>query len=127
MQSAHCVLHFVPEGPTDQILVFDADPDMFFTFGRYVTRTMISILYRWVVGGEHEHATPCRWPGVFGHQRPATRFFAAHGSVEMGTQREAKKAIAELNSTEFQGRSLKVNLAKPQEDQPCDGGSQNRW
>jgi len=45
----------------------------------------------------------------------------------MGTQREAKKDIAELNSTEFQGRSLKVNLAKPQEDQPCDCGSQNRW
>jgi RNA recognition motif-containing protein len=45
----------------------------------------------------------------------------------MGTQQEAEKAIAALNSSEFQGRSLNVNLAKPREDKPRGGGSQNRW
>jgi len=51
------------------------------------------------------------------------------GFVEMGTQAEAEKAIAALNATEFQGRSLNVNLAKPREDRPRGdrGGSPNRW
>jgi cold-inducible RNA-binding protein len=49
------------------------------------------------------------------------------GFVEMGTQQEAEKAIAALNATEFQGRSLNVNLAKPREDRPRGGGSQSRW
>ena len=50
------------------------------------------------------------------------------GFVEMGTQEEAEKAIAALNSTEFEGRSLNVNLAKPRDDQ-ARGRSrpQNRW
>ncbi len=52
------------------------------------------------------------------------------GFVEMSTQEEAEKAIAALNSTEFEGRSLNVNLAKPREDHARGGrGSrpQNRW
>ncbi len=51
------------------------------------------------------------------------------GFVEMGTQAEAEKAIAALNATQFEGRSLMVNLAKPREDRPRGdrGGSQNRW
>jgi len=51
------------------------------------------------------------------------------GFVEMATQQEAEKAIAALNSTEFQGRSLNVNLAKPREDRSRGnrGGSTNRW
>ena len=51
------------------------------------------------------------------------------GFVEMGTQEEAEKAIAALNSTQFEGRSLNVNLAKPREDSRGAGRSrpQNRW
>jgi RNA recognition motif-containing protein len=52
------------------------------------------------------------------------------GFVEMGTQEEAEKAIAALNTTQFEGRSLNVNLAKPLEDHASGGrGSrpQNRW
>jgi RNA recognition motif-containing protein len=52
------------------------------------------------------------------------------GFVEMGTQEEAEKAIAALNSTEFEGRSLNVNLAKPREDHARGGRGgrpQNRW
>jgi cold-inducible RNA-binding protein len=52
------------------------------------------------------------------------------GFVEMGTQEEAEKAIAALNNTQFEGRSLNVNLAKPREDSSRGGGRgrpQNRW
>jgi RNA recognition motif-containing protein len=52
------------------------------------------------------------------------------GFVEMSTQEEAEKAIAALNNTQFEGRSLSVNLAKPREDGPRGGGRsrpQNRW
>lgn len=42
--------------------------------------------------------------------------------VEMGSQDEANKAIAEFNGKEFQGRSLTVNEAKPREDRPRGGG-----
>jgi RNA recognition motif-containing protein len=38
--------------------------------------------------------------------------------VEMGSQDEANKAIAEYNGKDFQGRALKVNEAKPREDKP---------
>jgi RNA recognition motif-containing protein len=38
--------------------------------------------------------------------------------VEMGSQEEANKAIAECNGKDFQGRALKVNEAKPREDRP---------
>ena len=38
--------------------------------------------------------------------------------VEMGSQEEANKAIAEKNGVEFQGRALTVNEAKPREDRP---------
>jgi RNA recognition motif-containing protein len=52
------------------------------------------------------------------------------GFVEMSTQEEAEKAIAALNATQFEGRSLNVNLAKPREDHGRGGRSgrpQNRW
>ena len=38
--------------------------------------------------------------------------------VEMGSQEEANKAVAEKNGAEFQGRTLTVNEAKPREDRP---------
>ena len=42
--------------------------------------------------------------------------------VEMGTQEEATKAIADLNGKELDGRALTVNEAKPREDRPRGGG-----
>ena len=38
--------------------------------------------------------------------------------VEMGTQEDATKAIADLNGKELDGRALTVNEAKPREDRP---------
>ena len=37
------------------------------------------------------------------------------GFVEMSTEDEARKAIAELNGKEVQGRTIVVNEARPQE------------
>lgn len=42
------------------------------------------------------------------------------GFVEMGTDEEAEKAIAEMNGKEVEGRALTVNEARPQE--PRSGG-----
>jgi len=45
--------------------------------------------------------------------------------VEMATQAEADKAVAEFNGKEFGGRVLTVNEARPREDRPrrdFDGG-----
>ena len=38
--------------------------------------------------------------------------------VEMGTQEEANKAVAELNGKDLQGRALTVNEARPREERP---------
>ena len=38
--------------------------------------------------------------------------------VEMGSQAEATKAIADCNGEELDGRALKVNEAKPREKRP---------
>ncbi len=40
------------------------------------------------------------------------------GFVEMSTQEEATKAIAEFNGKEMDGRALTVNEAKPREERP---------
>jgi len=40
--------------------------------------------------------------------------------VQMSTQEEANKAIAELNGKDFMGRALRVNEARPQSDRPRD-------
>lgn len=40
------------------------------------------------------------------------------GFVEMSTDAEAAKAIDMFNDKEFEGRSLKVNEARPMEDRP---------
>ena len=42
--------------------------------------------------------------------------------VQMSTQEEATKAIAELNNKDLQGRPLTVNEARPREDRPRGGG-----
>jgi len=40
------------------------------------------------------------------------------GFVEMSTAAEAQNAINALNSTQLEGRTLTVNVAKPQENRP---------
>lgn len=47
------------------------------------------------------------------------------GFVEMSTQEEAEKAIASLNGTQHDGRSLTVNISKPREDRPARSGGYN--
>ncbi len=47
--------------------------------------------------------------------------------VEMGSQDEANKAIAEYNGKEFQSRALKVNEAKPREDKPRNFSDRPKW
>jgi RNA recognition motif-containing protein len=45
--------------------------------------------------------------------------------VEMGTEEGAQRAVAELNSSEFEGRRLTVNEARPKPDRfdgPRSGG-----
>jgi cold-inducible RNA-binding protein len=60
------------------------------------------------------------------------------GFVEMSSQEEGEKAIAELNGQEVGGRQIKVNEAKPREDRGRGGyggggggggygGGSNRW
>ena len=44
------------------------------------------------------------------------------GFVEMETVEEAEKAIEALNETEHEGRTIKVNEAKPREDRGSRGG-----
>jgi RNA recognition motif-containing protein len=44
------------------------------------------------------------------------------GFVEMGSQEEAQKAIAELHQSELGGRRLTVNEARPMEERPRGGG-----
>ena len=47
------------------------------------------------------------------------------GFIEMGSDSEAQAAIDSLNGTDFDGRPMKVNEAKPQEKR--SGGGGNRW
>jgi len=44
------------------------------------------------------------------------------GFVEMASDEEAQKAIAAVNGTSLEGRSLVVNEARPQESRPRSGG-----
>ena len=52
------------------------------------------------------------------------------GFVELSTAEEAEKAVAALNGTEHQGRTLTVNLSRPREnrgDGGGGGGGRDRW
>jgi RNA recognition motif-containing protein len=56
------------------------------------------------------------------------------GFVEMGSGAEAQTAIQALNGTDFDGRNITVNEARPQErrsgfgnDRRNSGGGRNRW
>ena len=44
------------------------------------------------------------------------------GFVEMSTDSEADRAINLFNGTEFEGRTLSVNEARPQTERPNRGG-----
>ena len=44
------------------------------------------------------------------------------GFVEMSSEPEAQKAVAELHQSELGGRRLTVNEARPMEDRPRGGG-----
>lgn len=44
------------------------------------------------------------------------------GFVEMATAEEAQQAVAQLNERQLDGRSLKVEVAKPKGDKPRGGG-----
>lgn len=44
------------------------------------------------------------------------------GFVEMSSDDEAKKAIADLNGKEIDGRAIMVNEARPKEDRSGGGG-----
>lgn len=48
------------------------------------------------------------------------------GFVEMASSDEAQTAIAEMNGKEVDGRTLKVNEAKPREDRGGFGGGGGR-
>jgi RNA recognition motif-containing protein len=50
------------------------------------------------------------------------------GFVEMGNNSEADAAIKALNGTDFKGRNITVNQAKPKSDRPRGGaGGGRRW
>lgn len=42
--------------------------------------------------------------------------------VEMGDQGDAQKAISMFNGSELKGRTLRVNIARPREALPAEGG-----
>ncbi|MEJ7623877.1 MAG: RNA-binding protein [Pyrinomonadaceae bacterium] len=44
------------------------------------------------------------------------------GFIEMASQEDGEKAIAELNGKDVSGREIKVNEAKPREDRGGGGG-----
>ena len=55
------------------------------------------------------------------------------GFIEMASDSEAQAAIEEVNGTDYDGRPMKVNEARPQEKRPGGGdrggygGGGNRW
>jgi RNA recognition motif-containing protein len=48
------------------------------------------------------------------------------GFVEMATQAEAEKAKEALNGSDFKGRTLRVDVARPPKERPKSGGSRFR-
>jgi cold-inducible RNA-binding protein len=48
------------------------------------------------------------------------------GFVEMATPEEAQQAVTQLNDRQLDGRSLKVEMAKPKGDRPRSSGFAGR-
>ena len=55
-----------------------------------------------------------------------TRRSRGFGFVEMANDSEAKAAIESLDGTDLQGRTIKVNEARPREDRGGGGGGGGR-
>jgi RNA recognition motif-containing protein len=55
-----------------------------------------------------------------------TRQSKGFGFVEMEDQAAAQEAINALDGKEFEGRIIVVNVARPREDRPSNGGSSFR-
>lgn len=49
------------------------------------------------------------------------------GFVEMGSEAEAKAAIAKLNGADYEGRAMNVNEAKPKSSSGRGGPGGKRW
>ncbi|MCP4580593.1 MAG: RNA-binding protein [candidate division Zixibacteria bacterium] len=49
------------------------------------------------------------------------------GFVEMGTTEEAEKAMEALNGTDFEGRTIKIDEARPRQDKPRRDNYRNRY
>ena len=49
------------------------------------------------------------------------------GFFKMSTEEEAKQVIDTFNGKDFDGRDLKVSLAKPRENNYSNNRSNNRW
>ena len=49
------------------------------------------------------------------------------GFVEMGSEAEAKAAIAQLNGADYEGRAMNVNEAKPKSSGGRGGPGGRRW
>ena len=47
------------------------------------------------------------------------------GFVTFATEEAAQAAIAQLNEKEIEGRKIIVNVARPKEERPRDGGFRN--
>jgi len=58
------------------------------------------------------------------HDTGRTRGF---GFIEMMSEAEAHAAIDSLNGTDYEGRPMKVNEARPQQKSSGGGGGGNRW
>lgn len=48
------------------------------------------------------------------------------GFVTMANEADANNAIKALNGQSIEGRSLTVNIARPREERPNDGGGRGR-
>lgn len=48
------------------------------------------------------------------------------GFVEMPNQAEGQKAIDELNGTEYDGKTIVVNIARTRTERPSNGGYRER-
>ncbi len=73
-----------------------------------------------------EHGTVVSAKVVIDRETNRSRGF---GFVEMETEEQAQAAVDALDQKEFMGRTLKVNMARPREQQPrrSGGGGGQRY
>lgn len=60
---------------------------------------------------------------IFDRDTQRSRGFAF---VEMGDDAAGQKAIDELNGAEYDSKTISVNVARPREDRPSNGGNRDR-